>query len=111
MKPFGVQVVLVELGAYPTNIWQKGLDTIHTSEDSPYHNKLRAILDYSRKILSKAANPQDIADKVAYICSVRHPKLRYSMGSGVSLLLWAKRLLPFSFLESAMLKMLETTKK
>lgn len=108
MKPFGVQVVLVELGAYPTNIWQKGFDTIHIS---PYHNKLRAILDYSRKTLSKASNPQDIADKVAYICSVRHPKLRYSMGSGVSLLLWAKRLLPFSFLESAMLKMLETTKK
>jgi NAD(P)-dependent dehydrogenase (short-subunit alcohol dehydrogenase family) len=107
MKPFGVQVVLVEPGAYPTDIWQKGFDTIHTSDGSPYHNRLQSILSYSRQTLSKAANPQDVADAVAHICSVRYPKLRYSMGSGVFLLLWAKRLLPFSFLERTILKMLK----
>ncbi|NHN28651.1 SDR family oxidoreductase [Paenibacillus agricola] len=111
LKPFGVQVVLVEPGAYPTNIWKKGFDTIHTSQHSPYQDKLQAILSYSRKTASQGADPQEVADAVARICAIRYPKLRYAMGNGVSLLLWAKMLLPYSFLERTMIKMLGTTKK
>jgi NAD(P)-dependent dehydrogenase (short-subunit alcohol dehydrogenase family) len=111
MKPFGVHVSLVEPGAYPTHIWQKGFDSLHTPEQSPYYRMLQAILSYSRRSLSKAANPQDVADIVAHICCVRNPKLRYSLGRGVSLLLWTKRLLPYSLLERIMLNVLKDNKK
>jgi NAD(P)-dependent dehydrogenase (short-subunit alcohol dehydrogenase family) len=111
MKPFGVHVVLIEPGAYPTSIWKKGFDSIRTSADSPYKDKLESVLGYSRSTLNKNANPQDVADAVARILSLRQPKLRYSMGRGVPLLLWSKALLPWNWLERLLLIILSTTKK
>ncbi|MCU6795751.1 SDR family oxidoreductase [Paenibacillus sp. WQ 127069] len=110
MQPFGVQVVLVEPGAYPTSIWKKGFDSIHTSPHSPYQDQLDAVLNYSKSTLNNGADPQYIADAIARISRLRRPKLRYAMGKGVHFLLFSKVLLPWNWIESCMLKLLKIRK-
>src|SRR5262249_13409292 len=65
MMPYGVRVVLVEPGAYRTEIWRKGFDSVHTTEASPNWPRLSRMLAYSRKVSEAAPDPQEVADEIA----------------------------------------------
>jgi NADP-dependent 3-hydroxy acid dehydrogenase YdfG len=106
MLPFGVFVVLVEPGAYKTEIWEKGFAAIRTSPNSPYRNQLEAVLRYSQKAAETAPNPQDIANLIAHIAAKPYPKLRYPLGKGASLTLWSKAMLPWRWFEWMLQKLL-----
>lgn len=102
MASFGVAVVLVEPGAYRTAIWNKGLEDIQTgaqNQTSPYERQLNKILDYSRHSAQHAPHPQQVADLIARIVQTKRPRLRYPVGKGSGLLIWARRLLPAWLLE------------
>ncbi|MFB5673462.1 SDR family oxidoreductase [Paenibacillus terreus] len=99
MAPFGVRIVLVEPGAFRTPIWNKGLERIRTADTSPYHDRLQAVLRYSRKAAETAPDPQQVADLVGRIVFMRSPRLRYAVGRGSGLLIWAKTLLPWKWFE------------
>jgi len=99
MAPFGVRIVLVEPGAFRTPIWNKGLERIRTADTSPYHDRLQAVLRYSRKAAETAPDPQQVADLVGRIVFMRSPRLRYAVGRGSGLLIWAKALLPWKWFE------------
>jgi NAD(P)-dependent dehydrogenase (short-subunit alcohol dehydrogenase family) len=106
LLPFGVYVVLVEPGAYKTEIWGKGFAAIRTSPNSPYRNQLDAVLRYSHKAAETAPNPQDIANLIANIAAKSYPKLRYPSGKGASLTLWSKAMLPWKWFERMLQKLL-----
>jgi NAD(P)-dependent dehydrogenase (short-subunit alcohol dehydrogenase family) len=99
MSSFGVRVVLVEPGAYRTPIWNKGLGEIQRSDDSPYKEKLDAVLRYSQQAGETAPDPQEVADLIAHIARMRAPRLRYALGKGSRLLIIGKLLLPWKWLE------------
>ncbi|GAA3399787.1 SDR family oxidoreductase [Paenibacillus hodogayensis] len=99
MAPYGVNVVLVEPGAYKTPIWSKGLAHIRTSADSPYANTLQNVLNYSERAARTAPDPQQVADLVGRLVRVRAPRLRYALGQGAKPMLWAKALLPWKWFE------------
>lgn len=99
MGPFGVRIVLVEPGAFRTPIWNKGLERIRTADTSPYLDRLNAVLRYSRQAAETAPDPQQVANLIARIVSIRSPRLRYTAGRGSGLLLWAKTLLPWKWFE------------
>ncbi len=99
MARFGVRVVLVEPGAYRTAIWNKGLASIHTAEDSPYTDHLEAVLKYSRQSAVHAPDPQQVAQLIGRLVNKRRPRLRYAVGRGTGVLVIARRLLPWSWLE------------
>ncbi|MNW32096.1 putative oxidoreductase SadH [compost metagenome] len=99
MAPYGVHVVLVEPGAFRTAIWSKGLERIRTVEDSPYRDRLNAVLRYSRRAAKTAPDPQQVAELIARIVSKRSPRLRYAVGQGAGLMRWAKAILPWKWLE------------
>ncbi|MFS0870226.1 SDR family oxidoreductase [Paenibacillus xylanilyticus] len=99
MTSFGIRVVLVEPGAYRTPIWDKGLGEIHRSDDSPYKDKLDAVLRYSRHAGQTAPDPQEVADLIARIARMRSPRLRYALGKGSRLIIFGKTLLPWKWLE------------
>ncbi|UKS30494.1 SDR family oxidoreductase [Paenibacillus sp. HWE-109] len=107
MKPFGVRVVLVEPGAYNTDIWRKGFESIHTTEESPYWLRLSKMLDYSHKVSASAPDPQEVADKIAWIVDNPRPKLRYAIGRGVKAGLWARQLLPWKWYEGVLTRLLK----
>jgi NAD(P)-dependent dehydrogenase (short-subunit alcohol dehydrogenase family) len=106
MLPFGVFVVLVEPGAYKTEIWDKGFSTIQSSPDSAYRTQLEAVLRYSHKAAETAPNPQDIANLIARITANASPKLRYPLGKGARTSLWSKALLPWKWFERILQKLL-----
>lgn len=99
MAEFNIKVVLVEPGSYRTSIWEKGLADIHTAPQSPYQSRLEAVLGYSRKSAASAPDPQQVADLVGKIVDKRSPKLRYAIGEGSHIMIWARKLLPWRVLE------------
>ncbi|MCS7460958.1 SDR family oxidoreductase [Paenibacillus doosanensis] len=109
MLPFGVHVVLVEPGAYRTDIWSKGFDhmTARFREDSPYARFLGAVLRYSRNVARTAGEPQDVARAVVRIAGSRYPRLRYPLGRGAALSIAGKTLLPWKWFERLLLRELE----
>ncbi len=106
MLPFGIHVVLVEPGAYKTDIWAKGFDQIETAADSPYREKLEAVLSYSRQTAAAAADPAEVAAQVVAIARSPYPKLRYPLGKGARMLIWLKAILPWKWIEQAVVKKL-----
>ncbi|ULO05572.1 SDR family oxidoreductase [Paenibacillus sp. 19GGS1-52] len=104
LSPFGIKVVLIEPGSYRTPIWGKGIDHISTSEESPYAEHLAAVLKYSRHAAETAPDPQQVADLIGRITSMRAPRLRYPIGKGSRLLILGKTLLPWKWLERLIAK-------
>jgi NAD(P)-dependent dehydrogenase (short-subunit alcohol dehydrogenase family) len=107
MKPFGVRVVLVEPGAYRTNIWQKGFDNLCTSVGSPYEHILGKILRYSRQTAAAAPPPQEVADKIVSIVRSVHPKLRYPLGRGMKQIIAGRALLPWKWYEFILTRLMK----
>ncbi|MCP8970754.1 oxidoreductase [Ectobacillus ponti] len=109
VKPFGVQVALVEPGSYQTNIWTSGKQVAAASLQpaSPYYesmNKIEAHLDRGR---SSFGNPLEVALKIADLATAKRTSLRNPIGSGLQLFLFAKALLPWSWWERLVLSRLK----
>jgi NAD(P)-dependent dehydrogenase (short-subunit alcohol dehydrogenase family) len=107
MRPFGIRVHLVEPGAYRTEIWRKGFETIHTTEASPYWQRLSRVLAYSRKASMTAPDPQEVADVIARLVDRPVSKLRYPLGRGVQMGLLARSLLPWKWYEGLLNRLLK----
>lgn len=106
MKPYGVDVVLIEPGAYPTNIWEKGFSSMAVDDASPYRNRLENILRFSRQSASSKADPWEVAHLIARIAAAKRPRFRYPIGSGARFLLAVKALLPWALIEKAVTRIL-----
>ncbi|MBM4763405.1 SDR family oxidoreductase [Bacillus sp. B15-48] len=106
VKPFGIDVVLIEPGSYKTNIWTS-MDQISISENSPYHSYM---VKLQTEIESEKANhgsPEEVAALVAQVASQeKTPKLRYPIGKSVKTNIRLKAFLPWQFIESLIFKKL-----
>lgn len=104
LRPFGIDVVLIEPGSYSTNIWSS-VDSISLNQDSPYHNYMKVILEQVNSGKQTHGNPKNVAKLVAEIASMeKSPKLRYSIGKGVKQNITLKNLIPWEVLEKIILK-------
>jgi NAD(P)-dependent dehydrogenase (short-subunit alcohol dehydrogenase family) len=99
MRPFGVRVVLIEPGAFKTEIWQKGLGAIPGAPDSPYAPLREAMLREIRRTVETAGDPREVARLVVEAVRTPRPPLRYPAGKGVRAMLALKTLLPWGWLE------------
>jgi len=106
MLPYGVRVVLVEPGAYRTDIWDKGFAGVHTTEASPYWSRLSKLLQMVKQTAGTAPDPQEVADAIVNVVGRARPKLRYPLGRGVRLSLWGRSLLPWKWYEAVVLRLL-----
>ena len=80
MSMFGVSVVLVEPGSYPTKIFgdnatfAKGFD----NPQSPYFNYSQHLRKFVKSAMHKSTkDPEDVARLVEKIVNTKNPKLRY----------------------------------
>jgi NAD(P)-dependent dehydrogenase (short-subunit alcohol dehydrogenase family) len=111
LKPFGIDVVLIEPGSYQTNIWSS-INNTTINSNSPYHFYMESLLSEIESGKAGHGNPLDVARLVAEIASQkRTPKLRYPVGKGIKMSLVMKSLVPWKFLESVILKKLLGPKK
>ncbi|OKP90547.1 short-chain dehydrogenase/reductase [Paenibacillus helianthi] len=110
LRPFGIRVVLVEPASFRTPIWGKGLEGMHTHENSPYQKQLADVLRYSRQSAETAPKPDQVAELIARITAMKAPRLRYPVGKGSRLLVIGKTLLPWKVFEGIIAKSLKNMK-
>ncbi len=101
--PFNIHAVLIEPGAYKTEIWRKGFATIRMRENSPYQPMLEAVLRMSRRTAETAPPPQEVAAAVVKAALAPAPRLRYPLGRGTAAMSLLRSLLPWKWYERIVL--------
>nr|WP_295975724.1 SDR family oxidoreductase [uncultured Bacillus sp.] len=106
VKPFGIDVSLIEPGSYQTKIWSS-MNRIKIKEGSAYISYMRNLMSKIETGKATHGDPRDVAKLVASIaCQTAEPNLRYPIGNGVKRTLFLKATLPWRWLEAAILKKL-----
>lgn len=103
LKPFGIDVVIVEPGAYGTPIWGKGFSEMKVRENSPYRQPLENVLKFSRRTAESSGNPREVAALVGKIANTGMPKFRYRLPRGTRWTIAAKQLLPYRIFQRIVL--------
>ncbi|MDM5188682.1 oxidoreductase [Bacillus sp. DX4.1] len=106
VKPFGIEVSLVEPGSYNTNIWEVGqqLAQSNSNSESPYKEYMDKIQNHINSGSDTFGNPIDVAEKIVSIAEAKHTALRYPIGKGVRLMMVAKKILPWRWWEFLVLR-------
>jgi NAD(P)-dependent dehydrogenase (short-subunit alcohol dehydrogenase family) len=109
LKPSGIHVVLLEPGAFETDIWTRNAIVSQgmLAHGSDPQSPEAARLDRWRQRMQpkKArANPKYVAECVAGILNNPHPRLRYSFGTDAWAALILRKLLPSSVFERMLIK-------
>ena len=99
LRPWGIQVSLLEPGAIATDIWQKGQSEVEATlvqsppglaEDyGPLFDSMRTVV---RASVSHASPAALVARDVVHAFSARRPRTRYRMGADSRLQRWIARL-------------------
>ncbi len=105
MLPLGIQVVLIEPGAFETDIWTRNAKIAENSMNPESPNAAR-VGRWQAKIQSgtKEANPQPVIDRIVAVLENPRPKLRYVVGRDAKMGLLLRSLLPWSVFERLILK-------
>ncbi len=106
VKSCGIDVVLVEPGAYGTPIWGKSFSQMSTASHSPYKVLLDRILLYSQRSATSSGDPLDVAKLIAKIATVHSPAFRYVLPRGTALTMLAKQWLPDRWFHRIILNLL-----
>lgn len=102
LRPFGVDVVLVEPGAYRTAIFGSNRRVTRNAyqADSPYAGLTGAVdTIFQRAVNRIARDPREVAERIVRILSKRRPALRYPIGLDARARLLIIRTLPFWLVE------------
>jgi NAD(P)-dependent dehydrogenase (short-subunit alcohol dehydrogenase family) len=104
LKPFGVQVCLVEPGPYKTDILGRNRTLARNAQDAlspyaPYTRRAEALFD--RIAAQGSGDPQDVADAIVALLHDPNPALRNVLGGSARVRAMMKRVLPFGVLEWA----------
>jgi NAD(P)-dependent dehydrogenase (short-subunit alcohol dehydrogenase family) len=112
MKPFGIDIVLIEPGSYKTNIWSSGKQVTELSlrSDSPYYEYMNKIEDYLHLEEGQYGDPKDVAKKISSIALTKNPTLRFPIGRGVKVTLFLRKLIPWNHWERIVMKKLAFNK-
>ncbi|MRH43416.1 SDR family oxidoreductase [Aquibacillus halophilus] len=107
LKPFGIQVALVEPGSFQTNIWSSGMEISERSADkqSPYYDYMTAITSALESGKKNHGDPVLVANLISKIASMKElKKLRYPIGKGLKATILMKALIPWKWWEKIVLK-------
>ena len=95
VRPLGIKVVLVEPGAFATDIWTRGavMAKEAVKETSPNYQRSLRMRTAVQKI--PKADPTAVAKLIVAIAQDPNPKLRYLVGRDAKMQLAFKRILPW----------------
>jgi NAD(P)-dependent dehydrogenase (short-subunit alcohol dehydrogenase family) len=107
VNALGIKVVLVEPGAFQTDIWTRGshMGEQATKQSSP--NIERSLRMRARIQQLPKANPIVVAQLIAAIAQNPNPKLRYLAGRDAKIQLAMKRILPWKWHEKVVANFLK----
>jgi NAD(P)-dependent dehydrogenase (short-subunit alcohol dehydrogenase family) len=100
LRSLGIRVVLVEPGAFATDIWEKNvrIGVRAQSEESPNRERARRFAEVVKTKVHKA-DPWVVARLITKVAQDPDPKLRYLVGKDARIRFWTKRLLPWKTYE------------
>ncbi len=106
LKPFNIDVSVIEPGSYQTNIWTTGRVDAEQSirPDSPYSFIRKKLEAYINKGMPHYRDPIEVARLVVWIAQAKKTSLRYTVGKGTKLTYIIKKLLPWHIWEKLLLK-------
>jgi NAD(P)-dependent dehydrogenase (short-subunit alcohol dehydrogenase family) len=107
VKPCGIDVILIEPGSFSTNIWTTGkrVSPLSMKEDSPYYEYMTGIEEELERGREKLGDPLEVIELIMKLCEKKEEtKLRYTVGKGVRLSLFLKRVLPWRIWESVIIR-------
>jgi NAD(P)-dependent dehydrogenase (short-subunit alcohol dehydrogenase family) len=106
VKPFGIDVALLEPGSYKTNIWEIGKQLAESQSDttSPYKEYMDKIQKHINNGSDTLGNPIDVANKIVEIVEAKRTTLRYPIGKGIKFMIFAKKILPWRVWEFLVLR-------
>jgi NAD(P)-dependent dehydrogenase (short-subunit alcohol dehydrogenase family) len=92
----GIRVVLVEPGAFKTDIWERNVVIGERAlrPDSPNRERAQKFVEFVKKNVAKR-DPREVARLIVHIAQIPNPKLRYIAGADAYLQLWLRRMLPW----------------
>jgi NAD(P)-dependent dehydrogenase (short-subunit alcohol dehydrogenase family) len=97
LRPFGVQVVLIEPGPIRTEWNEIARDSLlERSGDGPYASYARHAHDVMERFdePSRASTPEEVADKIVKAALAKRPAARYPVGRGARVITTSRDLLP-----------------
>ena len=101
LKPWGMEVVIVEPGAIATPFWQKGQDTANEVEGQMdpevrdrYAKQIEAVRGAARKSEADGIPPERVAEVVAEALTTARPKTRYLVGRDAKLNARIRKIVP-----------------
>jgi NAD(P)-dependent dehydrogenase (short-subunit alcohol dehydrogenase family) len=107
VKPFGIQVALVEPGSYQTNIWSTSMKEFKSTKptDTTYQNYAEAILSSIESGKENYGDPLEVARLIHRLAIQKKlKKLRYPIGKGVKTAMLIKRILPWHWWERIVIR-------
>ena len=111
LNALGIKVVLVEPGAFQTDIWTRGavMGEQATKETSPNIQRSLRMRSAIEKI--PKADPIVVAQLIVAIAQNPNPKLRYLVGRDAKMQLALKRILPWKWHEKLVVNFLKIDEK
>lgn len=109
LKPFGIEVLLIEPGSFQTKIWTKGKKIAAKSQlsSSPYYTFKLAVEKEMENGSMKYGDPIKVAQLIAKLSSQeKNKKFRYPIGKGVKAASLLKAIIPWALWEKIILKKL-----
>ncbi|WP_131130393.1 SDR family oxidoreductase [Helicobacter pylori] len=99
LKPFNVQVCLIEPGPVKSN-WEKTAFENDERKDSVYALDLEKTKNFYSSVYQNALSPKAVAQKIVFLTMSQKIKARYLIGLKTQLLLALYRILPSSWYDS-----------
>ena len=95
LKPFGIDVVIIEPGAIATEFNDVSVDPlVERYGAGPYGDKIRAFVEFNKKNDANPANsspPSVITDVIVKAIRARRPKIRYVAGAMAKPIIFLRR--------------------
>ncbi|MGL2341436.1 SDR family oxidoreductase [Helicobacter pylori] len=99
LKPFNVQVCLIEPGPVKSN-WEKTAFENDERKDSVYALEVNAAKSFYSGVYQNALNAKEVAQKIVFLSMSQKIKARYLIGLKTQLLLALYQILPSSWYDS-----------
>lgn len=102
----GIRVVLVEPGAFDTDIWTRNVTIGQGALDpnSPNKERSQRFAEFVKQNSGSRRDAREVARLILRIANNPNPRLRYMIGRDAKLQLWLKRLLPWNTYERMIAK-------
>jgi NAD(P)-dependent dehydrogenase (short-subunit alcohol dehydrogenase family) len=101
LRPWGIEVVVVEPGSIATRIWQKGQDHAATLVEGMepegqrlYGEQMAAVREAALAAEASGIAPERVAEVVAEALTARRPRTRYLVGRDAKINARVRRLVP-----------------